>query len=208
MLGKSQSNNLCLATRQTFRNKLLATAPRWKQDIDGSNPRTNVRSIGLCTSKNWRFLEFRYWALNTKLRHQSARSSHWMWKKSSDKDITFDELKELLDNPDLRLSEIIARRVSNLRGTRPYWIDKSKQLDAIIRSRPLPAIFCTLSTADHHWPDLFEHMPAKDDCFNAAAENQRMQIARQQVQENAHIINEYLTMRFQTFYEELFEAEV
>ena len=130
-----------------------------------------------------------------------------MWKKSSDKDITFDELKELLDNPDLRLSEIIARRVSKLRGTRPYWIDKSKQLDAIIRSRPLPAIFCTLSTADHHLPDLFEHMPAKDDCFKAATENQRMQIARQQVQENPHIIDEYLTMRFQTFYEELLKPK-
>ena len=68
-------------------------------------------------------------------------------------------------------------------------------------------MFCTLSVADHHWPDLFEHMPAKDDCFNAATENQRMQIARQQVQENPHIIDEYLTMRFQTFYEELLKPK-
>ena len=76
---------------------------------------------------------FRYWALNTQMRHQADGYAKWFTRLTPDKMATIEELRALVNNPDSHLEDMITRKTANLRGTRPYWGAASSELEAMVK---------------------------------------------------------------------------
>lgn len=99
---------------------------------------------------------------------------------------------------DSHLPKMIARKAVNIRGTRPFWQNKSRELQAIVRDTNAD-FFATASPADMQWSDLYRHMPerklAKD-----ATEEYRRRLNFRLLQENPHIAATYLYRRWDLFF--------
>ena len=61
----------------------------------------------------------------------------------------------------IRLADRVARLAENLRGTRPYWQARQRELLAMLKDLKSPHAFATVSAADGHWKDLHRHMPTQ-----------------------------------------------
>ena len=127
--------------------------------------------------------QFRYWVFNTMKREQARKSTKFMWKGSEESNLTYDELKEIVDNPDSHLHDKIARQASTIRGTRPYWMKRRDDLEAMVVEFGTKAAFFTLSAADLQWNDLYQQLPEHQyrEYFDAS-EEQRGRLATQFVQ--------------------------
>ena len=68
--------------------------------------------------------------------------------------VSVDELREIVNNPDSHLEDIISRKATNIRGTRSYWINASHELEAMVRDLNGQTLFFTASAADMQWRDL------------------------------------------------------
>ena len=145
---------------------------------------------------------FRWWAFNTLMRNQSRESSKWMWKKLDNRDINIDGLRDLVTNDGSKISEYLVRKAQSLRGTRPYWQRAKTELEAFVYNLGTPSVFFTVSAADFQWYDLYQHMPNNQE-YLAASESERHKIAGRLIQQNPHIIAEYLALRFRLLFEQV-----
>jgi ATP-dependent DNA helicase PIF1 len=59
------------------------------------------------------------------------------------------------------MAERISQAGANLRGTWSYWLDRRKELQAMIKQLHCPHLFLTFSAADVQWPDLHRHIPSQ-----------------------------------------------
>jgi hypothetical protein len=145
----------------------------------------------------WRFLIF-----NILMRRKANSSARFYVSKASGlKDLTREELTTALLAEEGLLPQII-RQGSILSGTRPFWRNKGCSLQAQVRflSPEISPAFLTFSTADMQWQDLHRHFPG----WAAAAledDRSRHNFAWDGVQNNPHIIAEYLMIRLCTFAE-------
>jgi len=61
-----------------------------------------------------------------------------------------------------QLAARIARSADQLRGTRPYWQARRRELMGMIKDLKCPHVFVTASAADIQWKDLHHRfMPRK-----------------------------------------------
>jgi hypothetical protein len=93
----------------------------------------------------WRFMVF-----NILMRDKSKKSARYYVSKSSNlSDLTWEELGEAL-NSDSSLLRSIVRQGSSLTGTRPFWTNRSRSLDAQARflTPQMSPVFITFSCAD------------------------------------------------------------
>lgn len=143
----------------------------------------------------WRFMVF-----NILMRDKSKKSARYYVSKSSNlSDLTREELGEAL-NSDSSLLRSIVRQGSSLTGTRPFWTNRSRSLDAQARflTPQMSPVFITFSCADLQWHDLHRQLPRYDE-FLAGNDTVRRNIMWQNVQDCPHIVAYYLDLRFQAF---------
>lgn len=69
--------------------------------------------------------------------------------------LTREDLRIMLENPDNNIAANIMYYGVRLRGTRAYWRQRCSELTQMIRQLNMPSVFFTLSAADYHWPDLY-----------------------------------------------------
>lgn len=143
----------------------------------------------------WRFLVF-----NIIMRRKAQSSAQFYVSKVPDlKGLTREDLIDLLQNKESLLPTIV-RQGSNLIGTRPFWKQRSNALMAQARFLcPTTApVFVTFSAADMQWQDLHRHFPGYQEAVtnNEAA---RKTWIWAMVQQQPHIIANYLTLRFENF---------
>ena len=199
-------------TENIARKAFPCLFPYGRASISESRQRevdVNDYYLHLLRYKDGRFArhpQFRYWVFNTKMRMQAKTTSRWLWKQSPDKLLTADELYEALKDPQRHVTEIVASRGKQIRGTRTFWREEKGKIEAIVKSIGCPALFFTLSAADQQWADLYEYLPDREAYFGAN-DNVRHQIARRLTQENPHIIAEYLTIRFGKFFTEVLKRK-
>jgi hypothetical protein len=170
-----------------------------------------VREVGL---KDWiqhmlkykdgRFAQhprFRFFAHDLLMRSQARKTSSFYISRNSElKSLSLEELKERLEESPVLLDSVV-RVGKNLTGTRPYWNSKRVELIAYARNLTnMGASFLTFSCADHQWDDLQRHLPRFDEWQNGD-ERQRSNIAWENVQNNPHIIAQWLHIRFKAFLE-------
>lgn len=143
---------------------------------------------------------FRYWALNTQLRHQADSTARYLTRLKRDELPDIEELQEMVNDPNSHLEDIIFRKAASLRGTRPYWVAASSELEAMVKDLNGQTLFFTASAADLQWADLYKHMPEagrrKD-----LSEKERNKLNSRLLQENPHITAEYLDRRWRLFME-------
>ena len=69
------------------------------------------------------------------------------------------QLRDLLAGDAVRLADRVARLAEHLRGTRPYWQARHRELMAMVKDLKCPHVFVTASAADIQWKDLHHYMP-------------------------------------------------
>jgi len=135
---------------------------------------------------------FRFVAFNMLMRQKAHSASKYFVTKSSSvvRQISREELLDALKDPDKpeaqALLSSISRAAVNLKGTRPFWQRKRRELEAFCYCLLAAAAFITLSPADHHWRSLYQHMPRFAEWL-AASEKDRMRLSRQLLRDNPHI---------------------
>jgi hypothetical protein len=152
--------------------------------------------------------QFRYWAFNTLMRARARKTAAWFTKKHPNSKLSLDELKDMAMKEDSHLADIINRKATGLRGTRPYWAKARKDLETMVHNIGPPSLFFTLSAADMQWPDLYRHLPPE--CrieYDAAAEPGRAAIACRFLQQYPHVVAEYLHIRFRHFFNEVMKKK-
>ena len=116
--------------------------------------------------------------------------------------LTRDELIEALQNPESpeakELLFSISRFASTLKGTRPYWFQRRKELDAYAYNLDCSGGFATFSPADYHWRSLYCHMPQFEE-WQTASEPQWLALSRRLLRDNPHIAAWHFYRRFTLF---------
>lgn len=142
---------------------------------------------------------FRYFALNTIMRWQSKRLARVYAKRNkNDARFTVGDLRELMGGDLEKIAARISRGGVNLRGTRPYWLARRRELIAMIKDCGCPHLFFTFSAADVQWPDLHRHMPHP--VSSDATEQERAKIHNQNLNENPGIAAYWFQKRFDIFF--------
>ena len=156
--------------------------------------------------KDGRFAQhpwFRYVVFNTMMRHSiNDRVSFYMrCTQQTFGNMSIDAIREAFENNTphaQRLLQSIVRCGHNLRGTRPYWVNQRKDLEAVVENEIEMSLFITLSAADYHWDSLQRHMPRYDEWLTATPA-QRLRIARQNLTDNPHIAAYHFHRRTELF---------
>src|ERR1700694_376293 len=135
---------------------------------------------------------FRFVAFNMLMRQKAHSASKYFVTKSSSmaRQISREELLDDLKDPDKPEAQALLSSISwaavNLKGTRPFWQRKRRELEAFCYCLLAAAAFITSRPADHHWRSLYQHMPRFAEWL-AASEKDRMHLSRHLLRDNPHI---------------------
>jgi ATP-dependent DNA helicase PIF1 len=144
-----------------------------------------------------RHCRWRFFVFNIFMRQKARKTAQFYVSKAfSLQDLTCEELAEAL-NTDAALLPQIVRQGSCLPGTRPYWRNRGSALYAQARflSSNVSPVFLTFSCADMQWHDLQRHLPRFQE-YLIADDSTRQRIVWQNIQDNPHIVAQYLDIRF------------
>ena len=98
---------------------------------------------------------FRYFALNTEMRHRALQAGRIYVRQHPDDDhLSVDELRDMVGRQGDAFSNRVLHYASSLRGTRQYWFKQRSRLIAMVDTLGLPTVFFTHSAADLQWPQL------------------------------------------------------
>ena len=99
-----------------------------------------------------------------------------------------------------QLQDSIIRSSVSIKGTRPYWMAKRAELQAMVRYLGCPDLFVTFSAADLHWDSFFALLPEYS-AWKEAHGTQKFRIARLALRDNPHIAAYHFYARFNAFME-------
>lgn len=108
---------------------------------------------------------FRYAAFNLWMRELSSKRSKWLINKgvgsARHQRLSVEELRETLqdDNVNHPFLNCVIRCASTVKGSRPFWKRRGRELSAHIKLLGKPAFFFTFSAADTQWDSLQRHLP-------------------------------------------------
>jgi hypothetical protein len=111
---------------------------------------------------------FRFVAFNFMMRSQVQSHSKFLAHRRQvhQEPITKAQLVEAFtndNNPEAQsLLNSISRYAAPLKGTRLFWLQKRKELEALTKCLSCPSVFMTFSPADLHRESLYRHMPDFD----------------------------------------------
>ena len=99
-----------------------------------------------------------------------------------------------------QLQDSIIRSSAIIKGTRPYWIAKRAELQAMVRCLGCPDLFVTFSAADLHWDSFFAFL-REYSAWKQATGSEKFRIARVALRDNPHIAAYHFYARFNAFME-------
>ena len=108
------------------------------------------------------------------------------------------DLRELLAGDVVPLAARVARWGQQLRGTRPYWQARRRELNGMIKDLKCPHLFATASAADIQWKDLHRFMP-RQASLNAT-EQERIRLFSINLNENPAIAAYWFQKRWELFF--------
>ncbi|KAH7465030.1 hypothetical protein FOMA001_g17026 [Fusarium oxysporum f. sp. matthiolae] len=124
------------------------------------------------------------------------------WHDGTMADLPVIPLSEAFQNPESaeaqQLLNSINRQTAQLRGTRPYWYRKRRELESYAYNLDCPGAFITFSPADLHWRSLYQHLPQFQD-WQELPEQQRMGMSSKLLRDNPHIAAWHFYKRFGLF---------
>lgn len=136
---------------------------------------------------------FRFFSMNTVLRHQALTLANVFVKDCTKDDMTVEKLLEkITENPGY-LKNIMVYS-GNLRSTKPYWSHRCGELLSMVEQLGKPAIFFTLSAADYRWPDLFKILAPNRNYSTLTSEEKQLL-----VHQNPVIVSDFIQYRVEIF---------
>jgi hypothetical protein len=150
---------------------------------------------------------FRYVVFNTIMRRQASAKAGFNVKQKTvqGRDVTADDLRAAFedDSPESEaLLNSITRRPGTLRGTRPFWAGRRRQLEAMVKNIGPGHLFITFSAADLHWDDLMRHLPNYQEWKQGTAA-ERIRYSRENLRNNPHIVAQWFHIRYLAFKKEV-----
>ncbi|KAL7290849.1 hypothetical protein TKK_0015583 [Trichogramma kaykai] len=115
---------------------------------------------------------FRYFALNTILRHNAITQSNLYVKKFKLSGLTILELQDMIKKDSSKLANIMVH-CARIKSTKSYWSRRYRELTNMVDQIGKPTIFFTLSAADYHWPDLYRLLAPSTDYSDLQSEQKR-----------------------------------
>ena len=98
---------------------------------------------------------FRYFALNTEMRHRALQTGRvYVRQRPGDGQLSLDELRDMVGRQGEAFSSRVLHFASSLRGTKQYWQRQRSRLLSMVDTLGLPTVFFTHSAADLQWPEL------------------------------------------------------
>ncbi|KAJ3535345.1 hypothetical protein NM208_g7167 [Fusarium decemcellulare] len=147
---------------------------------------------------------FRFVVFNTLMRAQARAKSSYFVKQHQQRQgpITRDDLLRAFQDAESaeaqQLLNSINRQTAQLRGTRPYWYRKRRELESYAYNLDCPGAFITFTPADLHWRSLYQHLPQFRD-WQELPEQQRMGMSSKLLRDNPHIAAWHFYRRFGLF---------
>ena len=134
-----------------------------------------------------------------------SRSTFYIKRTSNDSTAEWDlaQIQEAFQEnfaESRQLQESIIRFSASIKGTRPYWMAKRAELQAMVRTLGCPDLFVTFSAADLHWDSFFANLPEYTE-WKRARGSEKFRIARLALRDNPHIAAYHFHSRFNTFLE-------
>lgn len=136
---------------------------------------------------------FRFFVMNTILRHQALSSSNVFVKNITGGITTVQEIREKLLTDKSFVKNVMAYS-SKLRSTKSYWSQRCGELLSMVEQLGKPAFFFTLSAADYRWPDLFKVLVPNRKYSDLTTE-ERMSLVNQ----NPILVAHFIQFRVETF---------
>ena len=99
-----------------------------------------------------------------------------------------------------QLQDSIIRSSACIKETRPYWMARRAELQAMVRNVGCPDLFITFSAADLHWDSFFSHS-SEYDSWKEAVGSDKFRIVRLALRDNPHIAAHDFYARFNAFME-------
>lgn len=147
---------------------------------------------------------FRFVVFNTLMRAQARAKSSYFVKQHQQRQgpITRDDLLRAFQDAESaeaqQLLNSVNRQTAQLRGTRPYWYRKRRELESYAYNLDCPGAFITFTPADLHWRSLYQHLPQFRD-WQELPEQQRMGMSSKLLRDNPHIAAWHFYRRFGLF---------
>ena len=99
-----------------------------------------------------------------------------------------------------QLQDSIIRSSAPIKGTRPYWMARRAELQAMVRNVGCPDLFITFRAADLRWIPFFPHL-SEYDSWKEAVGSDKFRIAPLALRDNPHIAAHHFYDRFNAFME-------
>lgn len=141
---------------------------------------------------------FRFFAMNSTMRWTALTDGKIFVRNNPEfKEMTSSQLKDLLKEKPNTVKKVMYQ-ASNLRGTKPYWRSRFRELRAMVSQLGLPTVFLTLSFPDYHYPDLYRLL-TDNDAVPSLTESERIKLIR----DNPSIVDEFFKERIDIFIKEV-----
>jgi hypothetical protein len=159
--------------------------------------------------KNQRFarhFQFRYCVFIIYMRNQICQINKWYISRNKNKMIELKKLRQLIARNDSRLTNIIIKKVVNLREIKFYWMKYRFELETMMKNLNCFHVFFICNAIDMQWHDFYKHM--SDFALSQQDTNtKRKKLTHRLLQKNSHITTKYLDRRFQLFFKHVLKKK-
>ena len=107
----------------------------------------------------------------------------------------------------VQLAACVARLADQLRGTRPYWQARRRELMGMIKDLKCPHVFVTASAADMHWIDLHGHGLMPRTAPPNSTEQERIRLFSTNLNENPAIAAYWFQKRWELFFKHVLQKK-
>lgn len=142
---------------------------------------------------------FRFFALNSTMRWTALNQGTVFVRRNFSGNMpSLEQVRQMIESGDSTLAQQAMYYGANIRGTRPYWGKRLRELPDMVDTLGMPTIFFTLSAADLHWPELFNVL-AEDEEWSRLDEKQKQRPCAALINENPYYADWFFSQRVSAY---------
>jgi hypothetical protein len=138
--------------------------------------------------------------------NQVCQINKWCISRNKNKMIELKELWKLIAQNDNRLTNIITRKVVNLREIKSYWMKCRFELETMMKNLNLFDVFFICNAIDMQWHDFYKHM-FDFELFQKDTNTKQEKWCHRFLQKDFYISTKYLDRRFQLLFKHVLKKK-
>jgi hypothetical protein len=140
------------------------------------------------------------------MRNQICQINKWCIFRNKNKMIELEQFRELITQNDNFLTNIITRKVVNLRKIKFYWMKCRFEFEAMMKNLNCFHVFFICNTIDMQWYDFYKHM-FNFERFQQDINTKWKKLIHRFLQKIFYIATKYLNRRFQFFFKHVLKKK-